>query len=746
MKMRTTTQAILFLGLLLTQMVNAHGPLPVSLKGAPIPPLPAGLVDGSDPIIINQQKAIILGKALFWDMAIGSDGVACASCHFHAGADSRIKNQLNPGDKNPAPSGGTFEAVASGAVGGPNHTLTRNDFPFHQRQNPFSDLSPITFDTDDVASSSGTFSGEYNGAPRTGDVNDECTRDPDPVFHVNSVGTRRVEPRNTPTMINAVFNHRNFWDGRANNTFNGSSIWGDRDTDAGVWVKINGRTVQKQRLALINSSLASQALAPPLSDTEMGCRQRTFKELGRKLLFRRPLEHQKVHHQDSVLGGLSFSSGGDLQPGLNTTYSTLIRQTFNKKYWSYRRRGAFGGIAGQRPYTQMEANFSMFFGLAIQMYESTLISDDSPFDNATFDANTLPTNLGDSVRRGVVAFEELHCNVCHSGPVLTSNAIHTNAQMLEDNPQAFGLNVDQSGVDGVAINRNIINYDNANGSKFFDTGFANTGVQDPNGDPGLGGSDDFGNSLSFSSQYAEYLAGTINAIIDIEAGISNTKTCNFQIFFASNRFIPPFITITEFFRPADGIIADPNGSSNCYNAPSEAFVPAQAIAAVELADPNSKKMAFATQAAFKVPSLRNVELTGPYMHNGSMATLEEVIEFYARGGNFHNSFIHEFVTPIGQLGGTDPVVNATAIQKRADLIAFLKSLTDDRVRYERAPFDHPELSIAHGHTGDAVATTDSNPLDASLAADDTLTIEAVGAGGRSTPLPSFEQVLTPQIQ
>jgi cytochrome c peroxidase len=740
--MRTTSLAAVFSGLLLSQLASAHGPLPISLKNAPLPKLPAGLVDGTSPIIIDQQKAIILGKALFWDMAVGSDGVACASCHFHAGADSRTKNQLNPGNKNPAVSGETFEITASGAAGGPNHTLTRSDFPFHQRENPFSDISPVTFDTDDVASSAGTFAGEYNSAPRTGDINDECTRNPDPVFHVDGTGTRRVEPRNTPTVINAVFNHRNFWDGRANNTFNGSSIWGDRDTEAGVWVKINGRKVQKQRLALINSSLASQALAPPLSDSEMGCRQRTYEELGRKLLFRRPLEHQKVDYQDSVLGALSFSSAGNQQPGLNTTYEILIKQTFNKKYWSYRRRGPFGGTAGELPYTQLEANFSMFFGLAIQMYEATLVSDDSPFDNATFDSDTLPTDLGDSVRRGVIAFEELHCNVCHSGPVLTSNAIHTNAQMLENDSQAFGLNVDQSGVDGVAMNRNIVNYDLANGSMFFDTGFANTGVQDPNTDPGVGATDDFGNPLSFSAQYAESLAGTANAIIDIEAGINDTKTCNFQTFFASNRNLPAFLT-TNFFSLTDGIIADPNGNANCYNAQSEAFIPTQAAAAAELANPGSKKMAFATQAAFKIPSLRNVELTGPYMHNGGLATLEEVIEFYARGGNFNNEFTHEFVTGIGQLGGTDPIDDAVAIQKRADIVAFLKSLTDDRVRYERAPFDHPQLIIPNGHTGDNVAVTNGNPLDASLAMDDSLTLDAVGANGRGTPVLSFEQLLAP---
>src|SRR5262245_51890116 len=50
-----------------------------------------------DTFIANKQKAIELGKAFFWETAIGSDGQACASCHFNAGADPRTKNQMSPG-------------------------------------------------------------------------------------------------------------------------------------------------------------------------------------------------------------------------------------------------------------------------------------------------------------------------------------------------------------------------------------------------------------------------------------------------------------------------------------------------------------------------------------------------------------------------------------------------------------------------------------------------------------------------
>lgn len=68
--------------------------------------------------------------------------------------------------------------------------------------------------------------------------------------------------------------------------------------------------------------------------------------------------------------------------------------------------------------------------------------------------------------------------------------------------------------------------------------------------------------------------------------------------------------------------------------------------------------------SFKVPSLRNIELTDPYMHNGSMETLEEVIAHYTNGGAGHylqdKSIVPFELTP----------------KEKKQLIAFLKSLTD----------------------------------------------------------------------
>ncbi|MDO8844308.1 cytochrome-c peroxidase [Methylicorpusculum sp.] len=735
--MRFNKTFILLSMMMLMQEVNAHGPFPASLQGAPIPPVP-GLLDGADPIVVNKAEAIALGKALFWDANVGSDGMACASCHYHAGADDRVKNQLNPGLRSPKPSGQTFQTTASGAAGGPNYTLTKSDFPFHQFEDPFqlpeNGLTGVVkFSSDDVVSSAGTFSGEFKGVTKTGITVDQCDRAVDPIYHVNGIGTRRVEPRNTPTVINAVFNHRNFWDGRANNTFNGSSPWGNRDPDAGVWIKLNTRSVKKERLQLINSSLASLAVGPPMDELEMSCRNRTFSALGRKLLSRRPLENQKVHYQDSVLGGLSLSTSSLLKPGLNTTYAAMIKKAFNQKYWSYTRIGEFGAPSASSglPYNQMEANFSMFFGLALQLYQATLVSDQAPIDLSRRNADFTPIDLNESELRGFNLFRELHCNACHAGSVLTSAAIVTNAMILEADPEAFGPLPESYGAN---LSRNVIGHDNTRlggGAKLMDFGFFNTGVADPDGDPGLAGVDGLGNALSFSDQYRRYLAGDTTGGISsgvMDSGVSQTRPCDFVAPFARNATV----SNANHFTLVDGLLVDPNGSQNCLGVgkSSWAFIPTKDAATLNLNDPSSKKMDIATKAAFKVPTLRNIELTGPYMHNGSMATLEQVIEFYSRAGNFASNNTHSFIFPMSDLQYDETL--------RADLIAFLKTLTDERVRYQRAPFDHPEIVIPHGHTGDESSVQTGNPISPEFAKQEFEVIPAVGANGSVEPIQSFE--------
>ena len=75
--------------------------------------------------------------------------------------------------------------------------------------------------------------------------------------------------------------------------------------------------------------------------------------------------------------------------------------------------------------------------------------------------------------------------------------------------------------------------------------------------------------------------------------------------------------------------------------------------------------------AFKAPTLRNIALTGPYMHDGRFATLEEVVEHYNSGVHPSPS-LDPLMTKPGQL----TVLQLTNVQK-ADLVSFLHTLTDD---------------------------------------------------------------------
>jgi hypothetical protein len=123
----------------------------------------------------------------------------------------------------------------------------------------------------------------------------------------------------------------------------------------------------------------------------------------------------------------------------------------------------------------------------------------------------------------------------------------------------------------------------------------------------------------------------------------------------------------------------------------------------------------AVDGSFKVPGLRNVTLTGQYFHNGGQATLDQVLEFYNRGGDFG----------IENLGNLAPNIHPLGLDKdqRNSIVAFLGALTDERVRCKQAPFDHPGITLPEGHQ-----TKD----DGSGQAKDKITeIDAVGAGGVS---------------
>lgn len=635
---------------------------PTSLRALAVPE-PPNLGD----FVQNKPAAIALGKALFWEQQASSDNqLACASCHFHAGADNRVKNSLNPDLLNAdLKINGRFDPIAPapGHAGGANYTLKEGDFPFHQLSNPDDRESVVLFESNDVVSSAGVYNSEFGA--NVG-ILEKQRYAPDGVFQVGSIATRRVEPRNTPTVINAALNFRNFWDGRANFVFNGVNPWGPRDEKARIWLSdtaSNGTMTAVPYIARIPyASAASQAVGPALSAFEMSGSGRQFADIGHKLLATRPLLNQSIAGTDSVLGKYRSPYG----MGLNTTYEAMVKAAFWPQFWEVP-DATFKAASGTN-YRQIEMNFSLFWGLAIQLYEATLISDDTRFDRfAAGDRSALTAQ--EQLGLSIFASDRGKCVNCHKGAEFTAASTRmtlgsSGGDLSGDGPIENMLMGDQT-------------------SAIYDNGFYNIGVTPPAYDLGVGGDDPFGNPLSFAREFKNMLKG-------LPAPDAYSHSLNPCTFMAAGGCT---------------LVTDPT-------------------------------MRDAVDGAFKTPGLRNVELTGPYFHNGGYATLEQVVDFYSRGGNVRRTATGD-TTGYGKNGSnfdSDVMPMGLSSAEKAALVAFLKSLTDDRVRYEKAPFDHPSLRIPIGAKGDHTAVTTT---DGKTAVEEFLSLPAVGATGRTTPILPF---------
>jgi cytochrome c peroxidase len=627
--------------------------LPGDLRAVAVP-TPTNLND----FVRDPAMARALGKALFWDMQVGSDGVqACASCHFRAGADPRSKNQVSPGLKRVPDADLTYSTGA-----GPNRQLETSDFPLTRLAIPGirGALDPAT-DSNDAVSS--------QGIHHPGNALDPQG------FRVGAANTRRVEPRNTPSVINAVFNHRQFWDGRAENVFNGVNHLGQRDPDARLFRADNPQSMVEVRVELINASLASQAVAPIVSDLEMATPGRTRldvarelakakREQGKRVSKVRPLGKQLVSLTDSVLGSMSRWP----QKGLSfSRYDEMIKMAFHEKWWKAKKLIRVNedgsktlvskndgecevGMCEENEYSLIQYNFSLFFGIAVQLYQATLVSDDTPWDrfrrehpsatdpNLNPWVNVTPSHISRLALFGAHLFNDrtrgpqnIRCSNCHEQSELTDASVRRIA---------------------AAINGPVRNRD----GNVIDKGFNNIGIRPTGEDLGVGASDVFGH-LSFTRRL---FPGAAPATFDAAA-------------------------VTK---------------------------------------------GFGVHGAFKIPSLRNVALTAPYFHNGDALTLRDVVELYSRGGN---------VAPVLALDGViiEPLGVPLLTSDEIDaIVAFLEALTDERVLYRRAPFDHPQLFVPNGHPGDSRSTIDAN--GDGLADDLMIEIPAVGAAG-GNPLPGFLQ-------
>jgi cytochrome c peroxidase len=634
------------------QVVPPANPL-ASLKTVAVPE-PSNLGD----FVKDKTAAIALGKSLFWDLQVGSNGQqSCASCHFHAGVDNRDKNQLSPGLLRVNAAGEADPDITFNAGKGPNSVLQAADYPFHKLADPNDRSSEVLRDTNDVAGSQGvTLTKFIDIVP--GSAVDQVEVKPDPVFNVGGINVRQVTDRNTPSTINAVYNFRNFWDGRAQNEFNGVNPFGSRDAKAFVLKSPRKQSPpEKVKISLKNSALASQAVGPPLSSVEESGTGRVLpdigqkfdrlkvkklpRETGKKLKQLRPLGTQLVHREDSVLG----SSSNWPKPGLkDKSYEKMVEDAFKPEWWDSQYIIKVDSTGGTQSFRQpqgpkatdefslMDYNFSLFFGLAIQLYESTLISDDSPLDRfIDGDSNALTAQQ----KQGKTVFETKGCVRCHGGAEFTNASVK--------NVQDQRLRRMTVGNTAQAV------YDNA---------FYNIGVRPTSEDLGVGGKDPFDHPLSESRLAQQGLfESLLNATPNLTVGANERIT-------------------------ADG--------------------------------------------AFKTPGLRNIELTAPYFHNGGELTLRDVVDFYNRGGDFRENNIDNLDAGIRNLNLTE--------EEKTSLVAFLESLTDDRVRYERAPFDHPQLFITNGHPGDQNAVTNDGTGQATTTV---IELAAVGRNGTTVPQPNF---------
>ena len=635
----------------------ASNAAPPPLFAVPVPE-PLHLMD----YVKDRPSAIRLGKALFWDMQVGSVGTqACASCHFHAGADQRYKNTVNVGPD-----------TKFSLVPGPNATLTAALFPTHKLDNITDRLSGVLSDSEDIVGSAGVFKTTFvavvPGSPvETGNPVADAT------YHVGTHNVRQQTGRNAPTVINAVYNYNNFWDGRADNIFNGASPWGQADASARIYISNSSGpgsgTLTPTAIALENSSLASQAVGPPGSNVEMSFDKRTFMDIGKKMLSLRPLDLQAVHQNDSVLGSMTRQSGRWLRTGLNQNYTWMVQQAFLDKYWSNNNQVIQVSSAGvvtviSRPsnlaanqYTQMMANFSLFFGLAVQMYESTLISDQAPFDK--FQAGD-STAMSASAQEGMnlfytpaeQGFAGGSCFSCHAGPEF-SKATVSNVGATE---------MDSSQIENVVEEMELASGEGA----FYDSGYYNIGVRPEVDDAGRGG------STGTTPPYP--LSFTARALLN------------------DNGHTLPFPTPKLFCA---------GGTT-----------------------PPCSLQRAAVVGAFKTPTLRNVELTGPFFHNGGQATLMQVVDFYTRGGDFHEFNLDNLDSDIDTIDG----MTETGKQ---EIVDFLLALTDDRVRWEKAPFDHPELFVSNGSPGDSNSITCPAGSSTTATCDTLMRLPQVGAAGRA---------------
>jgi cytochrome c peroxidase len=176
--------------------------------------------------------------------------------------------------------------------------------------------------------------------------------------------------------------------------------------------------------------------------------------------------------------------------------------------------------------------------------------------------------------------------------------------------------------------------------------------------------------ISASSPYDQYLAGDKAALTaqQIE-GYQLFNGEKFECFHCHSGI--NFSSSYKDANTADDAIEFPFFNNGLYNVGGDGSYPEEDQGLYEATlDPSDKGL-------FRPAGLRNIELTGPYMHDGSISTLREVIEHYARGGTLTESGVNAGDGKNSPLK-SGLIVGFDATDEEIDaVIAFLESLTDE---------------------------------------------------------------------
>ncbi len=374
--------------------------------------------------------------------------------------------------------------------------------------------------------------------------------------------------------------------------------------------------------------------------------------------------------------------------------------------------------------------------------------------------------------------ESLGRNRLISGFLLESEISENGQDAVER--RFMNQSIAPSPVDGYAYPDGVFNpagnYVGA-GQGFVDNGVYNLGVRPIDNDLGRGGTDAFGWPLSLASLLMKNLGGpayepnvppnpitgapgrgsgnmaTFDPSLGPEGGLFEESAHDQQINPGgsdepANPLLPPYlapaapgITVGDAQPELDEPVAGINTLTDV--AMLEGFIdvigPISPSAVKNEGLNNGETELMGTwpvvnrvfrDGSFKAPQLRNVELTGPYFHNGGLLTLRQVVDFYVRGGDFpitnaqHRDFLLSNLNIEAQS-------NLNEVEKVA-LVDFLLELTDERNRFDRAPFDHPEVIVPFD--GLAPENTGRTALLANPMFHD---VVAVGAAGQATPEPAF---------